>query len=233
MREFGHEPVRGLPERLPEGERILWQGAPSFLGLLKGAFRLREVGLYFAALGLGKAVYAGMGGAPLGVAALELFGMAAPALLALCVLAGLAGLCARSTVYTITSRRIVFRFGMALEKAVNVPFTVISGAAVKAEANGSGDIALALAPQARISYLAFWPHVRPFRYGRAEPSLRGLLDVRSVGEILASALLAAQADMANAAAQSPDRPKPSPAQNPSSTAAPTRPATTVGAAHLA
>jgi hypothetical protein len=26
--DFKFEPIRGLPEQLPEGEHILWQGAP-------------------------------------------------------------------------------------------------------------------------------------------------------------------------------------------------------------
>ncbi|HBB55427.1 MAG TPA: phosphopantetheine adenylyltransferase, partial [Hyphomonadaceae bacterium] len=32
-KEFDFEPVRGLPEALPAGEAILWQGAPSAWGL--------------------------------------------------------------------------------------------------------------------------------------------------------------------------------------------------------
>ncbi|MEM9764435.1 MAG: PH domain-containing protein, partial [Pseudomonadota bacterium] len=28
--DFRSEPVRGLPALLPKGERILWQGAPSW-----------------------------------------------------------------------------------------------------------------------------------------------------------------------------------------------------------
>lgn len=194
MKEFEHEPIPGLPERLPEGERILWQGAPAFRGLALGAFRMREVAFYFGLLGAAKAVSAAAAGAGFGAAALEFFGMIVPTLLALGVLAALAALCARSTVYTITTRRVVFRFGMALEKAVNLPFSVIESAAVKADRTNAGDIALALTPKARVSYLAFWPHVRPFRFGRAEPSMRGLPDVNAVAQILATALAEAQAD---------------------------------------
>ncbi|MBU6373829.1 MAG: PH domain-containing protein [Alphaproteobacteria bacterium] len=235
MREFEHEPIRGLPERLPEGERILWQGAPSFAGLARGAFRMREVAVYFALLGAAKAAYALATGVGAGGAALEFFGMAAPAALTLGVLAGLAALSARSTVYTVTDKRVVFRFGMALEKAVNVPFAAIAGAAVKADRDGRGDIALALTPRSRVSYLAFWPHVRPFRYGRAEPSLRGLADVRGVASILASALAEAQpalaARAASAQAASP-APEPVPAGvTPASI--PPRMAPPVGAAHPA
>lgn len=206
MKEFEHEPILGLPERLPEGEQILWQGAPAFRSLALGAFRMREVALYFALLGAGKAVSAAAAGAGVGAAALEFFGMIVPTLLALGVLAGLAALCARSTVYTITTRRVVFRFGMALEKAVNLPFSVIESAAVKADRANAGDIALALTPKARVSYLAFWPHVRPFRFGRAEPSMRGLPDVSAVAQILATALAEAQSEAKARTTASQDRP---------------------------
>lgn len=188
MKEFEHEPIRGLPEQLPEGERILWQGRPSWRGLALGAFRMREVAAYFAALGVGKALYAAIGGASAGIVALEFIGMAAPAVLALAVLAGLARLCERSTVYTITNKRVVMRFGMALEKAVNLPFTAIAQAAAKIDANGRGDIALTLEDKSRVSYVAFWPHVRPLRFSRAQPSLRGLNGANAVAAILATAL---------------------------------------------
>ena len=33
MSEFDTEPVPGLPEQLPEGERLRWQGAPKWAAL--------------------------------------------------------------------------------------------------------------------------------------------------------------------------------------------------------
>ncbi|MEO0946437.1 MAG: PH domain-containing protein, partial [Pseudomonadota bacterium] len=36
--DFATEPVRGLPERPPEGEEILWQGQPSAWALTRSAF---------------------------------------------------------------------------------------------------------------------------------------------------------------------------------------------------
>jgi len=32
--DFAGEPVRGLPEKLPAGERILWQGMPDWHPLI-------------------------------------------------------------------------------------------------------------------------------------------------------------------------------------------------------
>ena len=48
--DFDQEPIRGLPEMLPPGERILWQGAPSARALARDALRVRWVGGYFAVL---------------------------------------------------------------------------------------------------------------------------------------------------------------------------------------
>ena len=48
--DFNFEPVRGLPEALPEDEHILWQGRPDGLRLAKEAWGLNWVLAYFAAL---------------------------------------------------------------------------------------------------------------------------------------------------------------------------------------
>ena len=167
MTEYEIEPIRGLPGNLPKGEHILWQGAPTWRGLAIAPFHLRAVAGYFAVLAasgliagsqLGAAITAGLGA--IGVA----------------VLAALAWLCARTTVYTITNRRAVFRFGMALTKCVNIPFATVAGAAIKLRADGNGDIPLALTADARVGFVHLWPHARPWKVGRPEPMLRGIDD---------------------------------------------------------
>ena len=50
MMEHDYEPVPGLPERLPEGETILWQGAPMAQSFARYAFHIRAVAAYFALL---------------------------------------------------------------------------------------------------------------------------------------------------------------------------------------
>ena len=50
--DFAIEPVRGLPERPPEGERILWQGRPDWWALSWQALSLPWVAGYFLALAL-------------------------------------------------------------------------------------------------------------------------------------------------------------------------------------
>jgi len=54
--------------------------------------------------------------------------------------------------------------------------------------DGTGDIALSVRDEERIGYLILWPHARPWRYARPEPSLRGLGDVDAVASLLSQAL---------------------------------------------
>ena len=180
--EYEIEPIRGLPGDLPEGEHILWQGAPSWKRLARDAFKTRWVAGYFAALLL----WAAVDGNASGFAMTLLVGAAGVALLHV-----LAWLAARATVYTITNRRVVFRFGIALPKCVNLPLSAIAGARLKRNADGTGDIPLALSGAHRLGYVQFWPHARPWKVAAPEPMMRALPDVASVAALLSDALLAA------------------------------------------
>jgi hypothetical protein len=180
--EYEIEPIRGLPGDLPEGERILWQGAPSWRRLARDAFKTRWIAAYFAAL----LIWAAVDGNGSGFAMTLLVGAAGLALLH-----ALAWLTARATVYTVTNRRVVFRFGVALPKCVNLPMTAISGAGLKRNTDGTGDIPLSLSGEHRLGYAQFWPHARPWKLASPEPMLRALPDVASVAALLSGALLAA------------------------------------------
>ena len=46
--------------------------------------------------------------------------------------------------YTITSKRVLFQFGVALPMTMNIPFGKIANAALKTYRDGSGDIPLHL-----------------------------------------------------------------------------------------
>ena len=46
--EHEFEAAPGLPEALPAGERILWQGSPDWKLLAAEAFHVRRLSLYFA-----------------------------------------------------------------------------------------------------------------------------------------------------------------------------------------
>jgi hypothetical protein len=73
---------------------------------------------------------------------------------------------------------------------------MIDGAGVSAGPDGAGDIALKLRKGYKIAYLVLWPHARPWKLAKPEPSLRGLNDVAGVAQVLARALAASAAQSA-------------------------------------
>jgi hypothetical protein len=184
------EPIPGLPEHLPPGERILWQGSPHWLALALNAFRLRAIAIYFVALMVWRAVSALHDGTSLVDSLAYAFDLAPLALAGLGLLLVIAVTAARTTIYTITDRRVVMRFGMALPLTVNIPFSQVDGASLARHGVETGDLSLNVRPEGRIGYLMMWPHVRPWRYAQPEPMLRALPDVERAAAILADALAA-------------------------------------------
>ena len=188
LTEHDFEPERGLPAPLPADERVLWQGSPRPASLARQAFRVRGVALYFAAL-MGWRLYGAE--SPLSDAATVWAAVAPPLLmgvLVLAVLCGLAWLNARETVYTVTDRRVVMRFGVALPMTVNLPLSLVESADLRQHADGSGDISLTLLPTSRVSYLVFWPHVRAWRFNRVRPTLRAVANPQQVADCLRAAV---------------------------------------------
>lgn len=190
LTEYDHEPVRGLPGVLPSGEQLLWQGSPHWLSLALNAYRVRMLGVYFALMVLARGVYLLTEGAGLTAALTGLVGPAIFSLIALGILMGIAALSAYRTVYSITSKRLVIRQGVALESTINLPFTVIDSAKMQQRNDGTGDIALQLRRGHRVSYVWLWPHVRPWRITQPEPALRCIPQPHQVGDILARAFTA-------------------------------------------
>lgn len=190
MNEHEFEPVRGLPEMLPPGEQLLWQGSPRWQSLAIGAFHARKVGLYFLALIAVDAIASLATGRPAGAVAISAAGLVVLALAAVGLLALLAWLNARSTVYSLTNRRLVMRFGVALPMSINLPFSVIESASMRTRADGSSDLPLVLLPGSRIGYLITWPHVRPWQFARPQPMLRAIPDGERVAALLATGLSA-------------------------------------------
>jgi hypothetical protein len=189
MGEFETEPIRGLPEMLPEGEEILWQGSPSWQGLARRALHVRKVAAYFGLLGAWRIATALSTGEPFLQALVSLAGLALLAFAAVAVLSVIAWLQARATVYTITNRRVVLRFGVAFTLALNLPFRAIQSAALRAYPDSSGDIVLSVSGAGSVGYMLLWPHARPWRFGsRAEPMLRCVPEASSVAARLARAL---------------------------------------------
>ena len=188
MSEHDFEEIRGLPGHLPSDERLVWQGAPDAWRLACEAFHIRAVGCYFALMiGWRAASRLAQGVSP-GRALSEAAAVSPLAILALALLGGLAVLYSRTTVYTITSRRVVLRFGLALPKAINLPFSQIESAAVKRRGATGGDLALTLKSPNKIAFLHLWPNVRPWRLARPEPSFTALNDLDATSAALVSAM---------------------------------------------
>jgi hypothetical protein len=186
--EHDFEPIRGLPGALPQGETLLWQGAPDWWTMAQQAFHIRAVGLYFAGMSAWRA-WQGLSRGESPMAVVQNLVLTAPVALAgLAILAFLAWLNSRTTVYTITNRRVVMRFGAAIPKAINIPFTVIEAAALKTLAGGAGDVALALKSPNKIAFLQLWPHARPWLFSSPQPTLRALAEAGSPAAILAKAI---------------------------------------------
>ncbi len=190
MSEYEFEPIPGLPKPLPAGEKLLWQGAPRWWPLARRTFHLNKVAIYFAALMIWRAGSALAEGQALSNALLQGLGLLTPALAAIGLLALFAWLYSRTTLFTITSQRVVMRFGIALPMTVNIPFRLIDNAGLKRYSDGTGDLPLSTGSE-RASYLVMWPFVRPWRIARPEPMLRAVPEADQVAEILAQALAAA------------------------------------------
>jgi hypothetical protein len=177
-----------LPDFLPTGEQILWQGAPDAWRLARGAFRLGPVAVYFLLLAAWRAGSQLATGAPVTAAFTTAAWFVPLGVGALLILALLAWAHARATVYTITNRRVILKIGVALPITMNLPFGKIASAFLRTNPDGSGDIPLELVVGERVPYWALWPHARPWRYTRPEPMLRAIPDAASVAGILADAL---------------------------------------------
>jgi hypothetical protein len=186
--EHEFEAVPGLPEPLPKGERLLWQGGPDWRTLAVEALHIRKLAIYFALMLGWRLSVRWSDGAGFADALIGTLPMAALAVLALGLTATIAWLSARTSVYTVTDRRVVMRIGIVLTVTFNLPLSRIESASLHRLAAGYGDIALALEAGENIAYLHLWPHARPWRLKRTEPMLRSLVDAERVAGVLATAL---------------------------------------------
>jgi hypothetical protein len=183
--DFAFEPIPGLPERLPLGEEMLWQGRPDPRALAREAYGIRWIAGYFAlivlwraSVGYGAAGLAGALAYGLPYVGLAVLGCGVIYLLALAQ--------ARATIYTITSSRIVMRIGAALTVTFNFPFVQMASAQLD-DRGATGTIALQTTGETRISFLVLWPHVRPWHIAKTQPALRCIPDAAAVAKLLAEA----------------------------------------------
>ncbi len=184
--DFKFEPVRGLPEALPEGEHILWQGSPAPLRLARDALGLTWVAGYFAVLTVWRvgvsSTYVSFGEALAHGIPFIVVGM-----LSCLLIFGLAYMQARSAVYTLTNKRVAMRIGAALTMTLNLPYTQIGNAGLDVKKSGHGSLAVELIGDTRFSYLMTWPHVKPWQMSKTQPSFRSIADVAKVAEIFSDA----------------------------------------------
>ena len=185
---------RGLPSRLPEGEIVLWTGAPDWRVLARTALHARKLAIYFTLVAAYATVSSALSGAGPAASILTLLKTAAVGAIPVVLAVAYAWLVSRVAVYTITNRRVAMHIGLALPVTLNIPFARIAAADMSAAPDGSGDLSLSLAGRDRFAYFILWPHARPWRFAKAQPSMRGLRDVTRPAQVLGRALAAA-ADM--------------------------------------
>lgn len=206
MSELDVLPPRGLPDQLPEGERILWQRSPEWRPFARRVFQLYKAALYFGLLIAWVAGAAWMETGSAAAAFQSLVWTVPPAIGVLAILALLGWGYARTTIYTVTNQRVVILSGLAIPASINLPFARIESAGLNTHADGSGDIELELTGD-RVLYTMLWPNLRLFRITRPRPVLRGLSDpqqaARSLGEALSRAH---QPDSGTAEAETADPP---------------------------
>jgi hypothetical protein len=197
---FVEGPIPGLPGPLPQGETLLWQGSPDWKRLALTAMHVPLVAGWFSLLLLWSLVS--------GVGTTGLVGTLVAAGVSIGLLAFIAWAMARATIYSITSRRVVMRYGVALEKCINIPFRIVSSAGLWRFRDGTGDLPLELHLQKgdRLGWAMLWPHARPWKLARPQPMLRAVPDAERVAALLSNALLAANPDGERVPVKSEERP---------------------------
>lgn len=188
MNEYEFEPIRGLPELPPQGEKIVWQGEPGFMGISRRVFHVRKVGLYFAIVLAFSLASQSSSGEPFSALLATVAWQLAIASAALGILFFLGWLYTRTTVYTITNQRLVMRFGVAMPMMINIPWSRIAEVNLRDHGDGSGDIELTMSGGQRMSYLMLWPHIRPWQFSPVKPTLRSINNVQAVAADLAKVL---------------------------------------------
>jgi hypothetical protein len=198
MTDHGGAPavyIRGVPHPLPEGEQLLWEGAPAADAVATHVFHRRALAVYFAVimmwwmwsttLAFGSSAF---------IAGLALrVGLAA---IALGVVEMLSRVTARTAWYAVTNRRVVLKLGMVVPMSINLPFSRVQSVGVAVFRDGTGQVLLTLQKADRLAYIALWPHCRVFQFNHPQPLLRGLRDAHAVAALLAKAVEAASVEAA-------------------------------------
>jgi hypothetical protein len=179
---------RGLPGPLPKGEQMLWQGGPSWKHVAFRVLHVRKLVMYFAILSVIALVRSLM--VETQQMWWSLFALLFLGTIAIGMLSVFAYFVAKTTVYTITEKRVVLRVGVTISMSLNLPFAMVETADLRLFSDGSGDIPILLTGETRIGYITLWPHARPWKMKRVQPMMRSVPDAARVAQLLARALAA-------------------------------------------
>lgn len=185
--EYEFEPEYGLPERLPSDEFIVWQGSPDVAALASSAFHIKKLIVYFAVLIVACAWPALEEGAGVMAVLLSIKWIAPLTLVGLGSVWLMAYMTSRTTVYTLTNKRVVMRLGIVFTVSFNFPLKQVASADARMLQGGFGDITLALKGSDRIAWIHLWPSVRPWKIEKPEPTLRAIPNVQEVSVKLSEA----------------------------------------------
>jgi hypothetical protein len=178
----------GLPDHLPDGERLLWQGRPDWKRLAINAFHVRKVALYFLLIIVVQAAariwhQQNTAEAVRLTPYLVLMAVAAMSILLLFAYAS-----AKTTLYTLTSKRLLMKVGIALPAYINLPLRQIDSASYADTGKGCGTIVFRTSGSTRLAYLLLWPHARPWHFTKPYPALRDVPQGEAVAMRVAEAL---------------------------------------------
>ena len=206
MSEHEFEPVPGLPERLPDGERILWQGSPSPRALARRALHVRKVAVYFALLAAWHVYETLQGGANWpaalrGAAWLLVLGAACAGVLSLL---GWAHGAQHAVHGDQRARRHAVRGRAADHDEPAFPGDRVGRHPAPRGRNG-GPAAASSSTGEHVGYVVTWPHVRPWHFFRVQPTLRALPNGAEVAAILSAAVTAADPAAVRGATSAPGR----------------------------
>ena len=179
------EPTFGFPESLPTSEKVLWQGSPCAWLIARRIFFLPHLFFYFLILSCLTLIF-NSEVLTLKDLFIKFLSYMSLGMVAIFLLLAISYLISSTTVYSVTDKRVVMRIGIVLNLSLNIPFSKIETAELKAYPDKSGDISLNLVPDNKIAYLHLWPHCRPWFFSSPRPRLSCLKDVEVIASCLTS-----------------------------------------------
>ena len=182
-----HEPQFGLPEHLPEDERILWQGQPTadFIRKLTKGW-VRSLAAISAVIFLLQVLAAA--GLTYTEIARNTLVLSMPFWILATAIHYIARSAAHATVYTITDKRVTFRTGFIMRTSTNIPFQAIAKVGVSRNADDSYDMPIGTRKGEQIAYAMLWPNLQWTSPIKAVPAMRAIAQNEPAADILATAL---------------------------------------------